>query len=381
MQFREIVGHEDTKQRLRQAVQEGRVPHAMLFTGMQGVGKLQMAIAFAQYLSCPNRTAEDSCGVCPTCKQYRSLQHPDLHFAYPVIKPEGAKEVVCDDYGKEWRELLVEKPYFDLDEWYERMGAGNKQGMIYEKESSEILRKLSLKAFGNGYKVMIIWLPEKMNDVCANKLLKIIEEPPQMTLFMLVSEQPQQLLQTILSRVQQVPLNKLTEEDICSALREMNDELSAADAVDFAHVANGSLLAGIRLMQQNSQLKSFFEAFQKLMRNAWLVGHKQNYASLLDLRAWSQDMASAGREKQKAFLDYCLKQIRENYITNYTSAEAIYQTASEREFSTRFAPFINSSNIEALVEQFSLAQRQIEQNGNPKMIFFDLFLQLIVLIK
>lgn len=357
------------------------MPHAMLFTGMQGVGKLQMAIAFAQYLSCPNRTAEDSCGVCPTCKQYRSLQHPDLHFAYPVIKPEGAKEVVCDDYGKEWRELLVEKPYFDLDDWYERMNAGNKQGMIYEKESSEILRKLSLKAFGNGYKVMIIWLPEKMNDVCANKLLKIIEEPPQMTLFMLVSEQPQQLLQTILSRVQQVPLNKLTEEDICSALREMNDELSAADAVDFAHVANGSLLAGIRLMQQNSQLKSFFEAFQKLMRNAWLVGHKQNYASLLDLRAWSQDMASAGREKQKAFLDYCLKQIRENYITNYTSAEAIYQTASEREFSTRFAPFINSSNIEALVEQFSLAQRQIEQNGNPKMIFFDLFLQLIVLIK
>lgn len=382
MLFKDIIGQEAIKNRLRAAAREGRVPHAMLFTGQPGVGKLPMAIAFAQYLACPNRTEEDSCGTCPTCLQYAKLQHPDLHFAYPIIKPEGKTDVVCDDYGKEWRQLLTAMPYFDLSDWYVAMSAGDKkQAMIYEKESSEILRKLSLKSFGDGFKVMIIWLPEKMNEVCSNKLLKIIEEPPQQTVFILVSEEHQRLLATILSRVQQVPFPRLSEDEITAALREENEDLSVSDALDFAHMANGSFISARKQMADDDVQRQFFDWFVALMRSAWLVGHKQNYASLLELRAWCGKIAEAGREKQKAFLEYAQRQVREYYICNYSLPEINYQTAAEREFAVRFAPFINDSNVEKLTNQLALAQRQIEQNGSARIIFFDLCLQMIVLIK
>lgn len=382
MLMKDIIGQEAVKNRLRAAAQEGRVPHAMLFTGQAGVGKLPMAIAFAQYLACPNRTAEDSCGRCPTCLQYQKLQHPDLHFAYPIVKPEGQTEAVCDNYASEWRKLIIEHPYFDLADWYEYMGVGlNKQGLIYEKESSEILRKLSLKSFGNGFKVMIIWLPEKMNEVCANKLLKIIEEPPQQTIFILVSEEPQQLLTTILSRVQLVSFPRLTEDEITAALRNENDELAVSDAVDFAHMANGSYLTARKQMLDDDQQRQFFDWFVSLMRCAWMVGHKQHYDSLLVLRNWSQEIAGAGREKQKAFLEYAQRQVREYFICNFSLPEINYQTAAERDFAVRFAPFINESNVEKLTDQLALAQRQIEQNGSARIIFFDLCLQMIVLIK
>ncbi|MCQ2334256.1 MAG: DNA polymerase III subunit [Paludibacteraceae bacterium] len=385
MLFKDIIGQTGVKQRLTNAVNGGRIPHAMLFTGQPGVGKLQMALAFAQYVACPNRSESDSCGCCPSCLQYAKLQHPDLHFVYPIVKPDGAREVVCDDYGKEWRQLLVEKRYFDLDDWYDTMGVANKQGTIFDRESSEIIRKLSLKSFGGGYKVMIIWLPEKMNESCANKLLKIIEEPPTQTVFILVSNEPQKLLSTILSRVQTVAFERLSEDEITAALREQNDELNVSDALDYAHMANGSYLTALKQMQMNEQQQQFFAWFVSLMRNAWLVGHKQAYDSLLDLRSWSTEMAGIGREKQKAFLEYAQGQVRENYITNFVQsaddATLVYQTRAERQFSVNFARFINSSNVERLTEQLSLAQRQIEQNGNPKMIFFDLCLQMIVLIK
>lgn len=381
MLFKDIIGQDAVKARLRQAVQDGRISHAMLFTGAGGVGELPLALALAQYMACPNRTPEDSCGKCPICLQYQKLQHPDLFFAYPVVKPEGKSEVVCDDYGKEWRQLILERPYFDLADWYEAMGASNKQGMIYEKESSEILRKLSLKAYGSGFKVMIIWLPEKMNEVCANKLLKIIEEPPQKTVFILVSEEHQRLLQTILSRVQEVPLPRLSEDEITAALRAADDELSASDAIDFAHMANGSYLTALKLMRADEQNQQFFDWFVALMRNAWSVGHRQDYDCLLELRKWAAEMSAAGREKQKAFLEYAQRQVREYYVFNFGLPEINYQTAAERQFAVKFAPFINENNVQRLMDQLQLAQRQIEQNGSARIIFFDLCLQTIVLIK
>lgn len=381
MLFKDIIGQDAVKARLRQAVQDGRISHAMLFTGAGGVGKLPLALALAQYMACPNRTPEDSCGKCPTCLQYQKLQHPDLFFAYPVVKPEGKLEVVCDDYGKEWRQLILERPYFDLADWHEAMGASNKQVMIYEKESSEILRKLSLKAYGSGFKVMIIWLPEKMNEVCANKLLKIIEEPPQKTVFILVSEEHQRLLQTILSRVQEVPLPRLSEDEITAALRAADDELSASDAIDFAHMANGSYLTALKLMRADEQNQQFFDWFVALMRNAWSVGHRQDYDCLLELRKWAAEMSAAGREKQKAFLEYAQRQVREYYVFNFGLPEINYQTAAERQFAVKFAPFINENNVQRLMDQLQLAQRQIEQNGSARIIFFDLCLQTIVLIK
>lgn len=396
MQFKDIIGQESVKNRLRQAVAESRVPHAQLLSGPAGVGKLRLAIAYAQYIACEHRTAEDSCGVCPTCLQYTKLQHPDLNFAFPIVKTDAGD--TCDDFMPRFRELLLSDRYFDLDDWYRTLGVETKQGMIYEKESSEILRKLSLKAFSNGYKVMIIWQADKMNAQCANKLLKLLEEPPEKTLFLLVTEHPELLLPTIISRVQPVNVPRLEEETLVNGLLTEHSAMSRTDAADIAHIANGSWLTAVRLADEDEQNRSFFDDFVALMRNAYTIGQirdpQRKFEALRTLREWSLRMADAkvGRERQKAFLQYAQRQVRENYVFNLTHsapsehtpdqlARLNYQTADERRFSERFAPYIHDGNIDAIVEQLDRAEQQITQNGNAKMIFFDLCLQLIVLIK
>lgn len=381
MQFCEIIGHETVKNHLRQAVCEGRIPHAQLFTGPAGVGKLALAIAYAQYVACPNRTAEDSCGKCPTCLQYSKLQHPDLHFAFPIIKTESAD--VCDAFLDKWRELLLKDKYFDIEDWYRVMGSETKQGMIYDKESSEIIRKLSLKSFSNGYKVMIIWQADKMNPRCANKLLKLLEEPPTMTLFLLISEHPEQLLSTIVSRVQEVRIPRMSEQEIALGLQQEYALLDSEQAHSFAHMANGSYFSAIKILSETEENQTYFDDFVALMRNAWLVGQKKDYSALLNLREWSLDMADAkvGREKQKAFLQYAQRQVRENYIYNFACPEMNYQLQQEKQFSTKFAPFIHDGNVEKMMNELAKAEAQIAQNGNAKMIFFDLCLQMIVLVK
>lgn len=381
MRFCEIVGQEEVKRQLCQAVRDGRIAHAQLFTGISGVGKLSLALAYAQYLACPNKSESDSCGVCPSCLQYQKLQHPDLHFAFPIVKGEDGD--VCDDFVDKFRNLILEEHYFDLDDWYRRMGVETKQGMIYEKESSEILRKLSLKSFGDGYKVMIIWQPEKMNTTCANKLLKLLEEPPTKTLFLLVSEHPEQLLSTVLSRVQEVRVPRLSKDTIAVALRGEYSWLGEEESMNIAHMANGSYLAALRVMSENEDNQTYFDDFVALMRNAWLVGQKKDYSALLKLRQWSMEMADSKvrREKQKAFLQYAQRQLRENYIYNFGCSEMNYQTEKEKGFSTRFAPFIHEGNVEKMMEEFGKAEQQIGQNGNAKIIFFDLCLQMIVLVK
>ena len=381
MRFCEIIGQDEVKRQLCQSVQDGRIAHAQLFTGLSGVGKLGLALAYAQYIACPNRTNEDSCGICPSCLQYQKLQHPDLHFAFPIVKSDDGD--VCDDFVEKFRNLILENKYFDLEDWYRMMGVETKQGMIYEKESSEILRKLSLKSFGNGYKVMVIWQPEKMNATCANKLLKLLEEPPTKTLFLLVSEHPELLLSTILSRVQEVRAPRLSEDIIASGLCGEYSWLSKEDAKAIAHMANGSYLTALKTMNESEENQGYFDDFVALMRNAWLVGQKKDYGALLKLRQWSLDMADSkvGREKQKAFLQYAQRQIRENYIYNFACPEMNYQTEKERQFSTRFAPFIHEGNVEKMMDELGKAEQQIGQNGNAKIIFFDLCLQMIVLVK
>ena len=381
MRFCEIIGQDEVKRQLCQSVQDGRIAHAQLFTGLSGVGKLGLALAYAQYIACPNRTNEDSCGICPSCLQYQKLQHPDLHFAFPIVKSDDGD--VCDDFVEKFRNLILENKYFDLEDWYRMMGVETKQGMIYEKESSEILRKLSLKSFGDGYKVMVIWQPEKMNATCANKLLKLLEEPPTKTLFLLVSEHPELLLSTILSRVQEVRVPRLSEDIIASGLCGEYSWLSREDAKAIAHMANGSYLTALKTMNESEENQGYFDDFVALMRNAWLVGQKKDYSALLKLRQWSLDMADSkvGREKQKAFLQYAQRQIRENYIYNFACPEMNYQTEKERQFSTRFAPFIHEGNVEKMMDELGKAEQQIGQNGNAKIIFFDLCLQMIVLVK
>ena len=381
MRFSDIIGQETEKRQLRQAVSEGRIPHAQLFVGPAGVGKLALALAYAQYISCPNRDEHDSCGTCPTCLQFNKLQHPDLHFVFPIIK--GDEGDVCDAFADKWRGLLTEQRYFDIDDWYRVLGAETKQGMIYEKESAEIMRKLSLKSFSGGYKIMIIWQPEKMNVTCANKILKLLEEPPTKTLFLLVSEHPEQLLSTILSRVQEVRVPRLGVADIAAGLQTVYSWLSDQEAKTVAHMANGSYLAALKIMSESEDSKSYFDDFVALMRNAWLVGQKKDYSALLKLRQWSNDMADSkvGREKQKAFLQYAQRQIRENYIYNFHCADMNYQTEAESQFSSKFAPFIHDSNVEKMMNELGKAEQQIAQNGNAKIIFFDLCLQMIVLVK
>ena len=384
MLFRDIIGQEAVKKQLRQAVREGRIPHAQLFTGISGIGKLQLALAYAQYLNCPNRTEEDSCGTCPTCLQLEHLQHPDLHFVFPIVKTDAAD--TCDGFLEPWRQIILDKHYFDLDDWHKALGVDTKQSMIYEKESGEILRKLSLKPYGNGYKVMIIWQPEKMNAACANKLLKLLEEPAEKTVFLLVSEHPEQLLTTIQSRVQTIRVPRLENETVAAALRAKG--IDATKATDIARIANGSYLAALKKADESEENKQELHDFIELFRDAYTVGvlkdPQKKYESLKKLRQWSLKMSDSketGREKQKHFLQYAQQQVRENYIRNMGEPDLNYQMAEERDFSVKFAPFIHNGNVEAIMNQLDLAERQIEQNGNAKVIFFDLCLQMIVLIK
>ena len=379
MLFRDIIGQDETKRQLRLAVREGRVPHAQLFTGISGIGKLQLALAYVQYLNCPHRTDEDSCGTCPTCMQYQHLQHPDLHFVFPL---PGAGDA-CDNYLESWREILLNRRYFDLDDWYQAIGAENKQGLIPQSEAQEIIRKLSLKAYGEGYKVVVIWQPEKMNTVAANKLLKLLEEPPAETVFLLVSDTPEQLLSTILSRVQTIRVPRLDEATIAAGLEK--EGIEPDKAKDIARIANGSYLSARKKAEAQETEQQELADFIALFRDAYTVGvlkdPQKKYESLKRLRQWSLDISAIGREKQKHFLQYAQQQVRENYIRNIGEEALNYQMDAERAFSAKFAPFIHNGNVELIMNQLDLAERQIEQNGNAKMIFFDLCLQMIVLIK
>ena len=384
MFFSEIIGQHEIKKRLIRTVTGKRIPHAQLFRGAEGVGKLQLAIAYAQYICCENRGLADSCGVCPSCIKYRKMAHPDLHFVFPVIKPTGKSSVVCDDFITEFRLMVLGKKYFGINEWYAEISGDAKQGLIYSNESDEILRKLSLKTYESEFKVMIIWLPEKMHNTCANKLLKILEEPPEKTVFLLVSNEPDKIISTILSRTQHVNIPALTESDIILALLHDDElEITQDQALSIARISNGSYLNARSALNDSDENALNFDRFVLIMRLAWQVGNKKDHASLKTLRKWADDMAAAsvGRERQKNFLNYAQHMTRENFIKNMELPELNYLTSTEKEFSNRFAPFINERNVEDLMNEFALAERQIEQNANAKMVFFDLTLKVIMLLK
>lgn len=381
--FANVIGQQNIKKRFIRSVQEQRIPHAQLLHGHPGVGKLALAIAYAQYISCKSRNETDACGVCPSCVKYQHLAHPDLHFVFPIIKPPSKTTVVSDDFLAEFREILIENPYFGVNDWYEKIGDGAKQGMIYSNESSEIIRKLSLKTYESDYKVMIIWLPELMHESCANKVLKILEEPPEFTVFLLVSDNPDKIITTILSRTQHVKVPRLSETDIADALEESYPDQSPTEIQNAARIADGSLLKAKNLMNDSEALKQNFDRFVEIMRLAWMVGNRKDHNSLKTLKKWSDDIASAevGRERQKQFLGYAQSMVRENFIHNLQQPELNYMTDYEMKFSANFSPFINERNVEDLVAEFALAERQIEQNTNAKMIFFDLVLKIIMLLK
>lgn len=304
----------------------------------------------------------------------RKLQHPDLHFAFPVFKRKSEKAVVSDDFLAEWREICTERRFFGLAEWMSFAGAENQQLTIYAAESDNINRKLALKSSQGGRKVVVMWLPEKMQETCANKLLKLLEEPPSLTNFILVSENPEQVLLTIRSRTQMIPLPPLTTEEI-------RDELCAShsvmpdDAARIAHAANGNMVAALRQITADADSEFFFQKFVDLMRLAYVRKVKE-------MKQWSEEVAGMGRERQKNFVAYCQHMLRENFMYNFQCHDQLnFMNERESQFAVKFAPFINENNVFGIMDELSLVMRDIGQNANPKIVFFDFSLKMILLIK
>ena len=371
--FKDIIGQRTIIDRLRRSVDENKLAHALLISGSQGNGKLPIAIALANYLLCGNGSG-DACGACPACVKLGKYIHSDLHFVFPVKKKKGSDSApVSDDYITEWRELLSKNPYFSYDDWLTKLDVENQQPMIYERESAEILHKLSMQSREGGWKVVIIWLPEKMKEACSNKLLKIIEEPPQKTLFLLVSEEPDKIIATILSRTQRIDVPRIAMGDVENALVARYG-LSLNDAKVVAQQSAGNWEKAEELLSVSEEKALYLDLFMQLMR----VAYARN---IRDMKAWSEQVAALGRERQKRLLDYCQRMIRENFIMNFREEEMIYMSQAERNFSVRFSPYVNERNIYGIMEELSEAQRHIEQNVNGKMVFFDMSLRMIVWIK
>ena len=372
MTFSEVIGQKEAQERLMQMVREDRLPHVMMLCGPVGSGKLALAIAFGCYLL----SRSEECGVrSEESPMLQKLEHPDLHFTYPTIKLPSMSadhKPVSDDFAKEWHELVMQSPYFTMEEWMAAMGGENQQAIITAGESDELVRKLSLKSSQGGYKVSIVWLPERMNIECANKLLKLIEEPPQQTVFIMVSEEPEKLLETIRSRVQRIDIRKTDNEDIRQALIERRG-IDEDSALRISRRANGNWLAAIEELQVDSENGLFLDMYKTLMRLAY-------QRKIKDLRKWSEQMAAMGREKQKRWLNYFLRMTRENFVYNFQEEELNYMTSEEEAFASNFARFVNEGNILPISDMANLAIRDIGQNANAKIVFFDFALQMIVLL-
>ena len=363
MKFADIIGQQALKRHLAESIDRGRISHAQLFTGAAGTGALPLAIAYAQYLNCPNRKDGDSCGVCPSCQQISQLAHPDVHFVFPVNKQgkKSGEAVLSSDFMPLWREMMADtNGYFTRQMWYDRLDLGKTlQGMISAKEADEIIRRLSFKSFESEYKVMIVWLPEVMNEEAANKILKILEEPWEKTIFLLVSERPDRLLQTILSRTQEVAVPRLTVEDLMP-LSEGDEQqrrniarLAAGDLIEMRRLAGG---------EEDAVREESFELFCRLMR----LSYNDKHLELID---WADEVATLSREQQRSMLLHAARLLRESYMLHAGLGSISYLWGEEAKFCNNFAPFIGNQNIEFLIGEIETAMRQISQNGNARIVF------------
>ena len=365
----DVIGQNDVKERLLKMVEDGRVPHAVMLCGPQGCGKMALAMAFASTLL---RQGNENAN---TEAMLEKMEHPDLHFTFPTIKGPGMgseHQPVSDDYIREWRELIAQGPYFTMDQWMSAMNAANQQAIITGAESDELSRRLSLKSSQGGYKVSIIWLPERMNATSANKLLKLLEEPPQQTVFIMVSENPDTLLDTIRSRTQRIDVKRIDVESIEQALVERRG-IEPDMAHRLARAANGNWTNAIEALNTDNENRMFLDMFKTLMRQAFLKNVKE-------LKRWSETVASYGRERQKRMLVYFMQMVRENFVYNFKNPELNYMTQDEEDFSRNFSRFINETNVVEMFELMQKAHRDIGQNTSAKVVFYELALQIIVLI-
>lgn len=375
MLFKQITGQKPTKNRLIQTVRESRVSHAQLFLGPEGSGKLAMAIAYAQYINCKDKQDDDACGNCPSCVKFNKLAHPDLHFVYPVATTSDVpKKPTSKDFITKWRELLLEEnAYINLNDWYNKIGIENKQGIINAEDCNEIIKTLSYKSYESEYKVMIIWMVEKLFHSAAPKILKILEEPPDKTLFILVSENQHQIINTILSRTQIVKIPKIKDQDLRQTLVE-NLECAERDARRIAGFSDGNMIKALKLSNQDDDEKENFERFVQWMRLCYSY-------NLADLNKFVGEIAKIGREKQKSFLNSSLRVLRNSILKSYRMEDIVQTDESEAEFMKKFHQFINRRNDTQLVKEMEQAIYHIERNANPSILFMDLSLKISGLIK
>jgi DNA polymerase-3 subunit delta' len=373
MQFKDVIGQDSTKQKMIQSVAEDRIPHAQLLVGPPGNGKLTLALAFAQYINCSDKHHNDSCGVCSSCRKYSKLIHPDLHFTIPVVKTTSIDKPTSSDYMTKWRQYFGENPYPQYEKWMQIIADENKQGAIYVDEAKDLIHKLNQKSYEAEYKVSIIWLPETMNITCANKILKILEEPPTKTIFILISEAEEKLLSTIRSRCQFIRVPKISDRDLEAAIADIAESTNTNPAT-IARLARGNYYMALEIMQNDELRKYNFQQFTSVMRNGY--GRK-----LQEILSWSEEIAGIGRVRQMGFLKYCGEFLRENFLFNLKEPDLIYMDDQENEFSHKFAPFINEKNVLTLFREFEKAYTDISMNGNAKLIFTDLGLKVSRLIR
>lgn len=385
MSIKEVIGQKDVWARLMQMVEEERVPHAMLFCGPRGCGKMATALAFASYMMGERDVNDLPSGTELTDTQRRvsamlkKWEHPDIHFTYPTIKTSDMAsdhKPISADFASQWRELLAQGPYFQIDQWMRKMGKSdadfNKQAIITAEETDDLSHKLNFKSVLGGYKISVIWLPERMNLSSANKILKLLEEPPSKTLFIMVSEEPELLLETIRSRTQRIDFKKIDDESMEKALVERR-ALEKDNAHRIARIAHGNWNAALEELDSGNENRQHLDMFIMLMRLAYM-------RNIHDLKKWSEIVATFGREKQKRMLDYFNHMVRESFMYNFHQEELTYMTLDEENFAKNFARFINEANVIDIFNLFDECKRFIGQNANAKIVFFDLALKIIVLL-
>lgn len=370
MKFKDIPGHSNVVASLRVMVDTGRIPHAIMLSGVSGIGKMKLARAFAQYIHCSNRSNGEPCGKCSSCIQHQSLNNPDVHYIYPVkkVKSKGLSSLFYD----QWKQMLSEAPLMPPERWLELIEAGNTQPLIFVEESQNILDTANLSPFREEYKIFIIWQPENMKVEAANKLLKIIEEPYADTIFILVSNDDSKVLPTIYSRTRRFNLKPLSPQELTDHL--MSKGVAREFALEAARISEGSLSKAEQIATAPDELTEFGEGFRLMMRDAYS-------ANMQSLKAFSDRAAAYGRRKLLRFLDYCASMIRENFIYNLRMPQLSLLTAEEENFSRRFAPFIHEKNVEELNNEINRARIDVEHNANSKIVIFDLGLQFAYLIR
>ena len=373
MLFKDITGNELVKKQLIDAVANNRISHAQLFSGKSGNAKLALAFAYAQYLNCDNKSEIDSCNNCSSCIKYKNLSHPDLHLIFPVLKVNGIKNPTSDSFVNQWRELVLKNKFIDINDWIDTFGVENKtgqQGSIYIDEATSIQRKLSLKNYEAEYRVVLIWLPEKMNLTVSNKLLKLLEEPPKGTVFILVSEDTNSLLSTIISRLQTLNVSDFTTEDVVDYF----DGVTLEKAKQLKNITDSDFGKMKKILDDTEGLLDLFDEFSSWMRLAYRM-------DVSVLSKWVDKIASMGRKHQKLFLSYAIKMIRECLILNFGSSNLLKTNEKEYAFIRKFSPFIHEVNSVNIIEELEKSIKAINRNANSKILFFELSLQMVRFLK